>query len=293
MNTLLAAVAGAAVALGLLMLAAGLYGTDQPERPRSAPSRRVRAMLNPAAGHRSRHRRLELAAAAVVGLMLLLVSGLPVTALVGAGAVAGIPPLLRSVKATAGEIERLEALQTWVRRLSDLLSTNSELTRTLIESARTAPKPIAGPLADLAVRLDAGWSVDPALRLLADDLDSGTGDLIVAALLLGLQDRGGGLAEVLTRLADTIADDVSTRRTIESEREKPRQTARLVLLIMVVVAGGLVLLNPAYLAPYATPVGQVVLAVIGVYMAACLLWLRSLAATPAEARFLTSVGGAR
>ncbi|MDQ3734104.1 MAG: type II secretion system F family protein [Actinomycetota bacterium] len=293
MNTLLAAAAVAAVCLGLLMVAVGLYGTDQPERPRAAPSRRVRAMLNPAAGHRSRRRRLELAAAAVVGLLLLLVSGLPVTALVGAGAVAGIPPLLRSVRATAGEIERLEALQTWVRRLSDLLSTNSELTRTLIESARTAPKPIAAPLADLAVRLDAGWSVDPALRMLADDLDSGTGDLIVAALLLGLQDRGSGLAEVLTRLADTIADDVSTRRTIEAEREKPRQTARIVLLIMVVVAGGLVLLNPAYLAPYATPVGQVVLAVIGVYMAACLLWLRSLAASPAEARFLTSVGGAR
>lgn len=290
MNTLLAGLAGVAVVGGLLLVAAGLYGSTAPPRRRQATSRRVRALLAPPGGQPSRRRRLELAAAAGVALLVLLVSGLPVPALAAAGVVAGLPALLRSVAGASAEIARLEALQTWVRRLSDLLTTNSELTQMLTESARTAPTAIAAPLADLAVRLEAGWSVDPALRVLADDLGSATGDMVVSALILGMRDRGGGLAEVLTRLADTIADDVKTRRDIESDREKPRATARIVILITLGVAAGMAILNPGFLIPYSTPVGQIVLALICLYMAGCLMWLKSLATSPAEPRFL-NVGG--
>jgi len=167
----------------------------------------------------------------------------------------------------------------------------AELTKMLTESARTAPAPIAAPLADLGVRLDAGWSVEPALRILAEDLDSATGDMVVSALILGMRDRGGGLTEVLTRMADGVANDVSVRRSVESEREKPRATARIVILITLGVAAWFAVFNPGFLAPYSSPVGQVVLALICLYMAACLLWLKKLASNPAEARFL-NVGGA-
>lgn len=282
----IAGLTGVAIAGGLLLIVAGLYGTAAPPRPRRPASRRVRALLAGPDARRSRRRQAELVAAAAVGLLVLLVSGLPVPAAAAAALVCGIPALLRSVAGGKAEIDRLEALQSWVRRLSDLLSTNSELTKTLTESARTAPTPLAGPLADLAVRLESGWSAEPALRGLADDLASATGDMVVAALILGMRDRGGGLAEVLTRLADTIADDVHTRRTIEADREKPRATARIVILITLGVAVGMAVLNPGFLTPYSTPVGQVVLALICLYMVGCLMWLRKLATNPAEPRFL-------
>jgi len=288
--TLLAGLAGVAVAGGLLLIGAGLYGSTAAPRPHGT-SRRVRALLTPPGGHRSRRRQLELIAGVAGGLLVLFISGLPVPALAAAALVIGIPALLRSVAGTTAEIDRLEALQTWVRRLSDLLTTNSELTKMLTESARTAPAPIAAPLADLGVRLDAGWSVEPALRILAEDLDSATGDMVVSALILGMRDRGGGLAEVLTRMADGVANDVSVRRSIESEREKPRATARIVILITLGVAAWFAVFNPGFLAPYSSPVGQIVLALICLYMAACLLWLKKLASNPAEARFL-NVGGA-
>lgn len=281
----LAGLAGAAMVAGLMLVGAGLRGTTAPPR-RQTVSRRVRALLAQPGTHRSRRRRAELAAAAGAGLLVLLISGLPVPAVVSAAVVAGIPALLRSVAGAQAEIDRLEALQTWVRRLSDLLTTNSELTKTLTESARSAPPALAEPLSDLAVRLESGWSFEPALRALADDLGSATGDKVVAALILGMRDRGGGLAEVLTRLADTIAHDVSTRRSIESDREKPRATARLVIWITFGVAAGMAVFNPGFLTPYSTSLGQVVLALICLYMAGCLMWLRKLAANPAEPRFL-------
>ncbi len=160
----------------------------------------------------------------------------------------------------------------------------------LVESARTAPAALTGPLGELAVRLDAGWPVESALRGLSDDLDSASGDLVVAALILGMRDRGGGLAEVLTRLADTVAEDVKTRRAIEADRAKPRTTARMVIAITLIAAAGMAILNPEFLAPYASPAGQVALLVIAVYMAGCLLWLRKLTLPAAEPRFLTEAG---
>lgn len=289
--TWLAGLAGVAVTGGLLLLGAGLHGSTSPPRARQGGGRRVRALLAPPAGHRSRRRQLELIAGAAAGLLVLLISALPVPALAVAALVIGIPALLRSVAGGSAEIARLEALQTWVRRLSDLLTTNSELTKMLTESARTAPPAIAAPLADLAVRLDAGWSAEPALRMLADDLDSATGDMVVSALILGMRDRGGGLAEVLTRMADGVASDVSARRAIESDREKPRSTARIVILITLGVTAYMTVFNPGFLAPYSSPVGQIALAVVCLYMAACLLWLKRLASDPPEPRFL-NVGGA-
>jgi len=289
--TWLAGLAGVAVAGGLLLIAAGLYGSAAPPaRRRQGASRRVRALLAPPGGHRSRRRQLELVAGAAAGLLVLLISGVPLPALVAAAVVSGIPALLRSVARSSAEIARLEALQTWVRRLSDLLTTNSELTKMLTESARTAPPAIAAPLADLAARIEAGWSAEPALRMLADDLGSATGDMVVSALILGMRDRGGGLAEVLSRLADGVANDVNARRSIESDREKPRSTARIVILITLGVAAWMAVFNPGFLAPCSSPVGQVALAVVCLYMAACLLWLKRLASNPPEPRFL-NVGG--
>lgn len=286
MNGLLAAAAGVLVAGGLLLVVAGLVGTTSPVTPTT--SRRVRALLRPAGGRR--RWRPEWSAAVAAGLGVLLLTGVAAAAAVTAAAVAGVPALFRSVGAASGEIDRMEALQTWVRRLSDLLTTNSELTRMLVESARTAPAALSGPLAELAVRLDAGWPVESALRGLSDELDSASGDLVVAALILGMRDRGGGLAEVLTRLADTIAEDVKTRRAIEADRAKPRTTARMVIAITLLAAAGMAILNPEFLAPYASPAGQVALLVIAAYMAGCLLWLRKLTLPADEPRFLTEAG---
>ena len=108
---------------------------------------------------------------------------------------------------------------------------------------------------------------------------------MVAALLLGAELRGPGLARVLTELAGSLTDEVTMRRKVEADRAKPRANARWLLLITV-AAAGLAALNGDYLAPYGTVLGQLVLAAIAGLIVACLLWMRRLTVPAPSARFL-------
>ena len=107
-----------------------------------------------------------------------------------------------------------------------------------------------------------------------------------AALVLASRSSGPGLARVLTSVADAVAQDVAVRRTVEAERAKPRATARAVTFITLslLVVGAF---NRTYLAPYSTPLGQLVLALIAAGFVGCLMWMRALTLSPPEPRFVT------
>ena len=121
----------------------------------------------------------------------------------------------------------------------------------------------------------------------ADELDDSTGDLIAGALILGARRRGAGLSAVLTGLAESVGDEVRVRRQIETERDKPRTTARWVTVIS---AGVLVLLlvNGSYLAPYSTPLGQLLLGTLLAGYAGALIWMRTVVTGKPAPRYLGS-----
>ena len=144
----------------------------------------------------------------------------------------------------------------------------------------------------LVARLQARWSTDAALRAFADDLDDPTGDMVAAALLLSARKRGAGLASVLGGLAVAVAEDVSARRKIEADRAKPRSTARIATGISAVVLVALAFTGQ-YMAPYATPAGQLVLGVLLGLYAVVLVWMRRMTQGKPLPRFLVSpTGGA-
>src|SRR3954471_21574850 len=97
--------------------------------------------------------------------------------------------------------------------------------------------------------------------MFADDLDDATGDLVAANLILGARRRGAGLASVLESLAESVAADVRARREIEADRAKPCATARWVTIITLSVLGFLAL-SGDYVAPFGTPLGQLLLTVL-------------------------------
>lgn len=169
-----------------------------------------------------------------------------------------------------------------------MLTVGVGLEQALTATLRSTPEAIKPEVTALVGRLRARVSTEQALRMFADDLDDATGDLVAANLILGARRRGQGLASVLQALAESVAEDVKGRRAVEADRAKPRATARWVTLITISVLVVLALTGN-YIAPYGTPLGQLILSVLLAAYVALLLWMRSMAKGKPMSRFLGRV----
>jgi Flp pilus assembly protein TadB len=262
---------------GIIGVVVGMV--PSPERA-AAPRRPSRT----AALHLSRRSRILLGGGLVVGVVAALVSGWLLAIVLIPLAAVGLPFLLPASDGR-DKIERLEAMEEWIRSLSGVLTAGVGLEQALIATLRSAPTQIRPEVGRLVARLRARWSTEAALRALADDLDDSTGDLIAANLILGARRRGSGLAAVLESLAESVAADVRARRAIEADRAKPRTTARWVTLITVGVLVVLALTGD-YVAPYRSGMGQLALALMLAAYAGVLVWMRRMAAGRPLPRFI-------
>lgn len=277
MTTILPALAGGLVALGLLGVVIGLRPTAIPPREPTEASRR----RSP-----NRRTRVLLLAGGALGLVGWLITGWILALVIAPVAVIGLPILL-SAPPAATQIARLEAMEEWTRSLSGVLTVGIGLEQALVATLRSTPAPIADEVHRLVSRLRARWDTEKALRAFADELDDATGDLIAANLILGARRRGAGLASVLEGLAESVGADVRARRQVEADRAKPRATARWVTLISASVLVVLAL-SGTYVEPYRTPVGQVLLVLLLSAYVATLIWMRRMAAGKPLPRFLAT-----
>ncbi|WP_433498869.1 type II secretion system F family protein [Sphaerimonospora sp. CA-214678] len=259
-------------------------GTDEPVRP---PSRwpAVHKFLI------ARHRLILGSVAAAVTVLGL--TGWPVAACTAAVAVLALPRVLTG-RTAVQQIRKLEALELWTRRLADLLVAGRALEQALEQSAaRNVPPEIAGPVSSLARRLRvARMPTEEALRLFADELDDPVGDRIAAALILVARRRGKGASAVLHQLAELVARDVSDRREVEAARAEHRTTVRWIIGIVVAFTA-IAVIQRSYAAPFGTPIGQTVLAVVVAFYGAALSWLHRLGSAAVGHRFLTDTGRGR
>ncbi|MGB6455909.1 MAG: type II secretion system F family protein [Streptosporangiaceae bacterium] len=277
--TIIVALAGALVAAGLMLALYEIvwYRPRPGIPPRPAPLRLSRAA------------RLRVLTGIVVGLVALLVSGWPVLGLAAAVAII-LLPRLSSSRAARRRTAVLEGLEQWARRLSDLLSASRGLEDALEVSARSAPAVIAAPVTALARGLAARTGSDAALRAFADEIDDPAGDRIVAALIIATGRRGGAVGEVLRTLAEQLARDVASRRDIDADRAEHRTTLKWIVGIVIAFTVFCVL-NRSFSAPFGTPLGELVLALIAVLYIVGLSWLARLGNIDAPARFLVRKPG--
>ena len=280
MTGLLAALAGALITGGVLGLIVSLRPvpveatTPPPRTP--ALWRRVHAI---------RTRTLVLLVAGLgAGVLVAVVTGWLVAIVAVPLAVVGLPTLVASPAETA-QIERLEAMAEWTRNLAGVLTVGVGLEQALVATLRSTPEPIKPEVSRLVARLRARWTTEDALQGFADELDDATGDLVAAYLILGARRRGNGLAHVLQGLAESVAEDVTARRKIEADRAKPRATARNVTLITLIVLG-ILAFNGSFMAPYGTPLGQALLAVLLAAYAGALAWMRRMSVGEPLPRFM-------
>lgn len=277
MTVLVWAGCGALLLGGVVALIVHARGSAEPE-----PEPRRGALLPRAVQDRRRLQLVIAVAGAVLGWLL---SGYVVSLLIVPLLVFGIPWFLRATMTQNQGIDRLEALAEWTQRLSDVLLLGLGVEQALTGSLRTAPAAIEADVAELVGRIQSRMSPQEALRLFGDRLGDATADKVLATLLLRISDRGPGLARALADTADSVREEVRQRRAIEADRAKHRATIRWLVLILVGVSGAIAL-NPSYAAPYATPVGQIVLAGVVLALVAVVAWMASMATHRPVPRFL-------
>ncbi len=257
-DAVLGALAGAGMAGGVVVLVHGLRG----------------AAVDDMAGRRSWRgwpwRRL--AAAAASGLVVLVVTQWVAVAAAVAAVVGYWRQMFGGGRAARSAIDRLEALAAWTESLRDMVATGVGLPEALAASLPAASPVLVPALSGLVERLHARDPLETALRRFAADLDDVSADLVVAALVLNSRAQGRALHAVLSALASSTRSELAMRRSVEADRRATRRGVQIVLVVTVAMALGLQLLNPAYVAPYHSATGQLVLAVIVAVFAGGFLW---------------------
>lgn len=278
---IIAALATALILAGIILAIQG--SRKLPEPPPRPKTNRTR----PAPWENLTQRtRTLLAAGLTIGALTALTTGWTIAIIVIPALLLGIPYLF-SDNGADKKINRIEAIEEWVRALAGSLGAGSSLEQSIRATLRSAPDPIRPELTTLVARINSRMPLATALRLFADDLDDIIGDTVCAALILGADRRGAALAGILNDLASSLADEVRARRLIEADRAKPRTTARWVTIIMLLLLGGLFITGD-YVTPYRTPLGQLILITILAVFALILVWMKRMSTTKKLPRFIGS-----
>ena len=251
---------GGLCGVGILLLVKGLTPTEVSLRPRSTLAADLRRMSIMAG------RKVPVAVGA--GLFTLVITRWIVLAVSVGLVVFFWGALFGGAAAERAAYERLEGLAAWTESLRDTIAGAVGL-----EQAIPATANAASPRTT-------------ALMRFADDLDDSTADLVVAALILNAKLRGPGLRDVLSSLASSVRSEVEMRGRISAGRRGTRKSVQIVVAITGLFVIGLRVLNPDYVEPYGTPLGQLVLLLVAGIFALGFYWLRRLATFQMPARFL-------
>jgi len=268
----------------VVLLVVGLRGVaPHPGRPPGRVARGVAQLRDPALTAR-------LAVAAVVGVVVLILTRWPVAAL-GTGGLVGFWPLLfGGLRDERQQIERLEALVVWTESLRDTISGSASLEQAIPVTTRNASPVIRPALVRLVGQLRAQIPLDRALLKLAEWLDDSSADLVLAALILNAQRRGEGLKEVLGGLSVSAREELEMRRRVSNKRAGLRRSVQIIVLITLAFAVFLVSFGGGYVKPYDSAAGQLALAVVLGIFATGFLWMRRLSTAQPLMPFLARPG---
>ncbi len=245
---LIVAASGAILALGLVITVLGVRGTEHAGAPRLVgprPDWLVRAAVGFAAA-----------------ILMFAISRWPVGAVLAGVVAAVVPDTLRRMRAESELVTRTEAVAAWTEMIRDTLAAAAGLEEAVLFTRHAAPEAIRQEVDRLARRLRHGQLVD-ALERFADDVANPAADLVVAALATAARREARELVPLLTALATSARAEAEMRMRVHVSRARIRTAVRVVIGTLGLFAGGLIVFNRPYLAPYSTAVGQLVLLLVG------------------------------
>lgn len=252
MNALVLALLGGAVGVGVLLVVAGSMGIEIVD---------VSALRDGRLGRYADRFLLRLSIATVAALAALFATRWTVAAVVAAAAGWWSPTWYVGRGSYERELQLVEAIAAWTEQVRDTLAAANGLEHALGATAPLAPAPIAGAVGRLAARFDYERLPD-ALRRFADEVDHPMADFVVAALVIAAEKEARDLGALLSQLSEAARDEARMRTRVWVGRARSRSAVRIIVVVVVAMVLGLLAFNRAYLSPYDSAGGQVVLSVI-------------------------------
>lgn len=271
----------AIVFLCALSFGLGVIGIARSSMSRAIPSRsmpRVRSAFTAST-------LAPILVACGAGVLAAVATGWPVAFVITGVAVYGLPKLFGQ---TAGSVSvlKIEAIATWTELLQGTLAASAGLSQAIMATAPLSPLPIREPAMALSGRIGAGMHPEEALLRFGDEVADPCADRVICSLILAVSARAQRLGDLLAALADSTREEVALRLRIETSRASIRSGVRTVLVFSVGFAVALAVVAHAYLAPFGSAVGQVVLLIVGALYAMGLTLMVVLARPPAPVRLL-------
>ena len=191
-------------------------------------------------------------------VMTLLVTALPVVALMASLASACIPIALirRRVRIRARELSRV-----WPDAIDTLLASiraGSPLPESVCSLADRGPRLLRPAFAEFAAIYRVAGSFEESLRALTDELADPVADRVAAALLVAHHVGGQDLGSVLRTLSALLREDARVRGEIEARQSWTVNAARLAVAAPWLTLA-LLVTRPAALQAYRSAQGAIVL----------------------------------
>lgn len=264
MNALAMAALGAIIGFGLLLAAEGVRGQEVLPRRKARPGDPLAA--------RSNGLLIRVVIGLVVGALVLILTRWPVAGATMVGLVIVLPAVFGGRSQQKLVIERTQAIASWTELIRDNLAGAAGLEQALLATAPLAPRAIAAEVGRLEARLERQVPLVDALAAFGDDLAHPSADLVVVAIAKASKMEVRELNPLLSRLAESIRDDVRMRLRVEVSRTRIRQSSRIVIGFTLGVIVLLFIFARSLLVAFNSPVGQLWLClVVAVFAAAGLL----------------------
>ena len=191
----------------------------------------------------------------------------------------------RTAPSTAHTRDTVEAIAIWTEQLRDTISASTGLEQAILATQNHAPPILKDPVQRLVAGIRYG-STEDALRTFADDVSHPTCDFVVAALITATQYQARDIGQLLTHLSECAREECRFHLRMWVSRARIRTATRMIMAVVVIFIGGLIVLDPSYLAPFISPSGSVFLLLSFTSFAVALTLLQRLARTPMPGRFL-------
>ncbi len=274
MTPALGALVAAVGAAGVLLVIHGLRGTGERREQR-------RALDWPAL----RNRVAATLVAAIVGWA---VTGWPAVGVMAGAAAYVVPSLLEVRRARLAQQAKTESLAGWAEMLRDTIGSHAGLREAIGVTAGVAPEPIRPAVRRLAARAEHE-SLSLGLRRFAQEVADPIGDLIVAALIVAAEGQARNLPALLSEIAGSARAEAHMRLRVETGRARTYSSSRALVLITLGLSVGLLIGAPAFMAPFRTALGQLVLLLITAFFVAALWGLVALGRPATSPRLLAGV----